>query len=113
MIRKFFNKYLIKMEQDKEHTLRVCSEQCDQCLFSKNRIVSASRMKEILDGCKEDDDHFLCHKATVVGEKIICKGFYDSMTSKAIRYAKAFPGIIPTVFIPPNDIIKLYFKRKL
>lgn len=77
--------------------LKVCESQCDQCLFSKDRIVSASRMKEILKTCQKEDTHFLCHKGTIKGEDIVCRGFYDRFDSKGIRFAKWLGNIIKFV----------------
>lgn len=65
--------------------LSVKSKQCDQCLFSKNRIVSASRMKEIVKGCVRDDTHFECHKGTIEGKRIVCAGFYQRFSTNLIR----------------------------
>jgi len=66
-------------------SLKVCKEQCDQCLFSKNRIVK--RFKEIVTGCQNKDTHFECHKGTIKGENIVCAGFYNRFTSQMIRIA--------------------------
>lgn len=48
--------------------------QCNQCLFGPNRVVSAARMKEIIQTCKRSDTHFVCHKAPK-GEDVVCAGF--------------------------------------
>lgn len=68
--------------------LKVCENQCNQCLFSKNRIVSKSRMTEILKSCSKKDNHFLCHKGTLAGKEVVCKGFYDAYDSQMIVIAK-------------------------
>lgn len=67
---------------------KVCDKPCDQCLFSKDRIVSAARMKQILKDCRESDSHFICHKATIAGKDVCCRGFYDTQTSQGIRIAQ-------------------------
>jgi len=67
--------------------LEVKSQQCDQCLFSKNRIVSSKRMKDILQGCARKDTHFICHKATIENKDVVCRGFFDNRTSQLIRIA--------------------------
>jgi hypothetical protein len=54
------------------------AKRCDQCLFSKNRIVSAVRKRELLATCKRDDTHFVCHKASIAGESVCCRVFYDA-----------------------------------
>lgn len=89
--------------------LKVCEHQCDQCLFSKNRIVSAQRMKQILKDCEKKDDHFLCHKGTIVGIDVVCRGFYENKTSKVIRFLK-WLGLSPD-FVNPDTLIKENIKR--
>lgn len=54
---------------------------CNQCLFGRNRIVNAARKNEIIDICREQDKHFICHKARIAGRDVCCYGFY-----------KRFPG---------------------
>lgn len=68
--------------------LKVCERQCDQCLFGKNRIVTLARKKDILKQCIEGDQHFECHKGTMAGLKIVCRGFYNQMTSSAIQISQ-------------------------
>lgn len=68
-------------------TFQVCENSCNQCLFSKNRIVSAARVREILAGCARDDTHFVCHKASIAGREVCCRAFYDTRTTNLIRIA--------------------------
>lgn len=56
----------------------VCKKRCNQCLFSKNKIVSNERKKEILQQCKDKEEHFICHKGSLKGKNVMCKGFFDS-----------------------------------
>lgn len=73
--------------------LKVCAKQCDQCLFSKDRIVSSNRMKDILNDCRRQDTHFVCHKSSMEGGSVCCKGFYDTQTSNLIRIMQRLNGI--------------------
>lgn len=57
---------------------KVRSEKCDQCLLSPSRIVSPDRAKEILNECGRKDTHFICHKASLSGKEVCCRGFYDA-----------------------------------
>jgi len=57
--------------------LKVMNSKCDQCLFTKNRVVSSVRMAEIVDECLAHDTYFECHKGTIVHDHIVCRGFYD------------------------------------
>lgn len=77
----------------------VMEKQCDQCLFSRNRIVSAARKKEILRQCVKQDSHFICHKTNGV----CCRGFYDRISTNLIRIA-AEHGVIE--FVPAPSPIK-------
>ena len=58
-------------------TFKVMSERCDQCLFGPDKIVSNKRRAEILKDLRARDDHFICHKATIAGVKIACRGDWD------------------------------------
>jgi hypothetical protein len=57
---------------------------CKQCLFSKDKIVSDDRKAEILKDCKENNNHFQCHKATIKGVNATCRAFYDKCTNPVI-----------------------------
>lgn len=48
-------------------------ERCDQCLFSRRKIVPNERRREIVDQCLSKGQAFICHKT----EDIVCKGFDD------------------------------------
>ena len=69
--------------------LKVCSQKCDQCLFSGNRIVSKKRMKDILQECKQSDSHFVCHKT----KDTVCSGFYETQSTNLIRIMQRLNGI--------------------
>lgn len=75
--------------------LKVYNECCNQCLLSKDRIVSASRAKEIISDCKRSQTHFICHKATIEGKEILCKSFFDKFGhfSQMVRIAERLNAI--------------------
>jgi hypothetical protein len=82
--------------------LQVCEKQCDQCLFSPNRIVSKARMAEILRGCRRNDTHFVCHKGSLTGnDELVCRGFFDTQSSQLIRIAGRMNMI---EFVPPPEV---------
>lgn len=62
---------------------RVCAEKCDQCLFSKNKIVSYKRRKQILEECQKKDKHFVCHKFN----DVCCRGFFDAQLNSTVQVA--------------------------
>jgi hypothetical protein len=76
--------------------LKLCSQKCDQCLFTPNRIVSAERMNDIIDQCKADGDFFICHKSPT-GDKWICRGFYDNINTDDVLLMKAYPQMLPVI----------------
>ena len=57
---------------------------CNQCLFTKNKIVSDERRAEILEDCEKNNSHFMCHKATIKGLNVTCHAFYKQKTNPQI-----------------------------
>ena len=63
---------------------KVCSSKCDECLFSKDKIVDDARRKEIIETCIANNSFFVCHKFGIegdegtIGEEVCCRGFYES-----------------------------------
>lgn len=57
---------------------KVFKECCKNCLLSPDRIVSPKRAKGIIQSCLKKDTHFICHKASMVGDGIVCRKFYDT-----------------------------------
>ena len=77
----------------------VYDKRCDQCLFSKDKIVGDVRRKEILAQCEADGTYFLCHKASIVGDDVCCRGFYDAEGSAIVQIAKRL-GVVRFVPLP-------------
>lgn len=68
--------------------LLLSAEKCNQCLCTRNRIVSGQRAAQIIRECRRDNRHFVCHKAD--GEIVHCRGVHDILGgSIAYRLAKA------------------------
>lgn len=67
---------------------KVMEKQCDQCLFTKDRIVPAARAKQLLKDCTRDDTHFICHKASLEGKEACCRTFYDTRSTNLIRISQ-------------------------
>ena len=70
--------------------LKVYKECCGNCLLSKDRIVSGARVKEIIQGCAKDQSYFICHKASMNNDDVVCKTFFDRLghVSQMIRIAE-------------------------
>lgn len=81
----------------------VYSEQCKNCLLSKDRIVSGQRAREIIQGCITSGSYFICHKASLSGKETACRGFYDAFEdrSQIIQVAKRL-GVVREVPQPDN-----------
>lgn len=101
----------------------VFNKSCNNCLLSKDSIVSPERRKDILDTCKEKQIHFICHLSSIEGGQVCCKKFFDEMgnLSRMIRLCKEFKLIkeieMPESkdkdgFISHNEIEKIIKNRK-
>jgi hypothetical protein len=58
-------------------TFKVMEQRCDECLFGKDKIVSNARRSEILRSLDREDSYFICHKATIAGTRVACRGDFD------------------------------------
>jgi hypothetical protein len=62
--------------------VKVQKSNCNQCLFSNNRIVSTKRAEQIIKKCMKDDTFFVCHKSSLASKDghgdVCCKGFFDN-----------------------------------
>lgn len=73
---------------------RVRKKMCNDCLFSKNKLVSDERKKQIIQESLEDNVFFTCHKSQITGgDKVssCCRGFWDKhkRDSATLRLAQA------------------------
>lgn len=75
--------------------LKVYKECCKNCLLSKDSIVSPARRKQILQGCTKDQTYFVCHKASMNEQEVVCKTFYDKLghISQMIRIAERLNAV--------------------
>lgn len=84
-----------------DQQVTVCKRSCNECLFTKNKIVSDARKAEVLEDCERDHTHFICHKASLAGKDIICAGFYLQRTTPFLEIMKQTGRVL---FIEPTDI---------
>ena len=55
--------------------MKICAKKCNECLYSKNRIVSAERAAELTRKVVREDGYFVCHKSSIRGgEEVVCAG---------------------------------------
>ncbi|AUR81211.1 hypothetical protein Ares1_0087 [Vibrio phage Ares1] len=76
--------------------MQVSKRCCGQCLFTPKKIVSDARKKDILKTCEQDDTHFICHKATIKKQNVVCRGFFENQSTNALRVAERL-GLIEFV----------------
>lgn len=81
--------------------MKVCSKQCDQCLFTSNRIVSKGRAAQLIKDTLRKDTEFECHKGTIAGQHIVCRGWFDRYPTQNIRIAGRL-GVIK--YVDPESL---------
>ena len=83
----------IKLKRDPS-TLRVALKRCDECLFTKRRLVSEARMEDILAECENSGTAFECHRATLAGDEYMCRGYYDEVQPLIARLARSLDRLV-------------------
>ena len=63
--------------------LLLASRCCGQCLTTKGRIVSGATAAAIVRDCRADRTHFQCHKGSIAGLNVHCRGVHDRFGSLA------------------------------
>ena len=71
--------------QDK---MLVMPKVCNQCLLSANKIVDDDRRDDILESCNKSGQAFECHKSTLVGQRRVCRSFFNQNLSLVVMLAK-------------------------
>lgn len=69
--------------------MKVYKECCQNCLLSSNRIVSPQRAKQIIQDTTASQSYFICHKASMKDDDVVCRNYYDKLghTSQMVRIA--------------------------
>ena len=73
---------------------RIMAEKCNECLFTEGRIVSARRMKEIVTNARKKDSFFVCHKASIKDQTVVCRGYYDSQPPSQLERIAGRLGMV-------------------
>ncbi|MFZ3482074.1 hypothetical protein [Sphingomonas sp. 3-13AW] len=81
--------------------LLLASRCCGQCLTTRNRIVSGARAAQIIEGCREAQNHFFCHKGSVAGQRVHCRGVHDILGG-SLAYEMAQRFGIPIKEVDPE-----------
>lgn len=84
-------------EIKKNHEIfEVMSKRCNECLFEENRLVNQAAADEIIKKCIKTDGYFSCHKSTLKGKDVCCRGFYDENKNRTlvIRLARMLKKVV-------------------
>ncbi len=57
--------------------LAVCAQQCDACLFTKDRLVEPARAGALIWNAVQEGVYFNCHRASMRGDTVCCRAFWD------------------------------------
>lgn len=84
--------------------LKVYAKRCANCLCSKAHLVGDDRIAErYVQNQVERDGHFICHKATMDGNKnIVCRGFYDRHKGD-VTHLRVYTELGLVDFVPLPD----------
>lgn len=91
--------------------MRIAKERCKNCLLGPDALVSPAQVKAHLQKCARDDSHFICHRASMKGEDICCRGFYDTRTTNLIRVMGRL-GAIEFVDLPECEPLLSYKEQQ-
>lgn len=82
-----------------EKVFRVAQKRCNECLYTRNKIVEDSRREAIVQSCKETGKYFICHKATLTGWGVVCRGFFEEEANPSCQVAQRL-GLV--AFVDPE-----------
>lgn len=82
--------------------LLLASQPCSECLTTRRRIVSGERAAQIVRDCRRDGTHFTCHKGSIAGLNLHCRGVHDRIGSLAHQFATAVG--IPVRELDPDQL---------
>jgi hypothetical protein len=88
---------------DPDAQLLLASRRCSECLMTRGRIVDGARAAAIVRDCRRTGNHFVCHKGSVAGLVVHCRGVHDLIGGGvAFRFGRAIG--IPVREIDPDRI---------
>lgn len=93
--------------------MKVYKTACQNCLLSRDAIVSPDRRQELIKSCLKSQKYFVCHKASFKGEDVCCKKFYDRYKNRiqSLQLGTRL-GLIEEVDQPDNKKLISYLKQK-
>ena len=88
----------------------VMAKCCGECLYGKNKIVSDERRDELLAELQSRDNHFICHKASIAGKEVCCRGDFNARAGGQLGRIMGRLGLIK--FIDERDLARLVVKGR-
>ena len=80
---------------------------CGQCLTGRDRIVDGAVAAQIVRDCRRTSTHFICHKGSVAGQVVHCRGVHDLLLRDgggSTAYQLATRLDIPVVEVDPENL---------
>jgi hypothetical protein len=98
-------KQLIKTLLDEVEIPRffVIAKPCAECLFSNHRLVDEERADAIIRQCRRDNVHFICHRATLAGDKNVCCYAYYHQIGKDVLEIRLAHILDNVIFVAEAD----------
>ena len=72
----------------------VCERRCNECLFSTAKIVDDDRKQEVLAEARRNGQPFICHKGTLAGEYLVCRGWFDQADELVVQLARTLGRVV-------------------
>lgn len=83
-------------------TMPVAERTCDRCLLGGSPLVPSARVEEIIADCEATGRAFVCHRASINGEYVVCRSFYERGLSLAVVLARKL-GAVRFVPLPATE----------
>jgi hypothetical protein len=71
--------------KERKAMFKVYEESCNNCLLSKDRIVSPESAKATIEKCLEAQTHFICHKSSMEGGEVCCNRFFKKFKNRITK----------------------------
>lgn len=65
--------------------MKVYDRPCRECLFHNQRLTTDATAQRIVRRLVVTDGHFICHKATISGEEVMCRGHFNAVERGDLR----------------------------
>lgn len=78
---------------------KVAARRCGECLFGPRKVVGDARRDAILAKVDADASHFVCHRASMRRDVVVCAGYAESIArgerlSRSLTLARALDVVV-------------------